>query len=662
MIANRVRNPAMAALLCCLAAAACSGHPDSGPVTDTPQASARDASGLRILDGTEMASGSLRLQRITHTDGEVLEIHADEIRELTTLYLSLDLQAPQARLLADVHPRLDGLSPLSLAIIRDGELQFGWTMLPDGAAWSGDGLIASFELARLAADEGSDSDAAGTRSASKAIPAVDDLTRNARWNILTWSYQNPGDYDQNGIVSISDLTPLGQNFRATGPFDPNTALWMVDGDGNGEINLADISVIGQNFGNSVSGYDLYAVPDGNGYPDTAAARLIGSETVANSSRRAGARLSFGLTDNAALYNDRYWVVEQGSDRESALTPDWNGKWHAVMIYAQLGAFNQQIGDIIIAGGLPMLFFDTQSVNADVILFAKGQDSHGDEWTEPIVLSGVEFGCLSPKAQVIDGRPAMTFGVLATGQSWFRIAEDDEGVSWKLPRMVSNFGQFPLLLNDVDGRAVVCDDVSDLKPWLSTTDHVLFTFETALAPEGSGFFSLQNNNSFELMYTPDVGGKCFLTRVSYLPPALDQTTPVQISGDPEHTGVSLLRGNDGRLHAILRRNATDSLLLASSSDSSGATWTLPGQVATVNPSTVAATFAYGRIWASHHDGSTQRIMLSPAELSQPWQDLGGISSQTQPGGTLLMTTVRRHPAIVFPIDNAGMHELWYSIWY
>ncbi len=32
---------------------------------------------------------------------------------------------------------------------------------------------------------------------------------------LTWTYKNVGDYDQNGVVSISDITPLAKHFQET---------------------------------------------------------------------------------------------------------------------------------------------------------------------------------------------------------------------------------------------------------------------------------------------------------------------------------------------------------------------------------------------------------------------------------------------------------------
>ncbi|MCH7472750.1 hypothetical protein IIA79_07360, partial [bacterium] len=85
-------------------------------------------------------------------------------------------------------------------------------------------------------------------------------------NELSWRYASQGDYDQNGEVNISDLTPLGASFGAVGPFGMDSALSLVDGDANDEINIADVTPIGINFGVVTSGYNVYASSDVGDYP------------------------------------------------------------------------------------------------------------------------------------------------------------------------------------------------------------------------------------------------------------------------------------------------------------------------------------------------------------------------------------------------------------
>ncbi|MCH7472167.1 PKD domain-containing protein [bacterium] len=91
---------------------------------------------------------------------------------------------------------------------------------------------------------------------------------------LSWGYYSAGDYDQNGEVNISDLTPLGANFGKAAPggegegggFDPASIESVVDGDANGEINIADVTPIGVNFGVVVEGYRVYRSDDIADYP------------------------------------------------------------------------------------------------------------------------------------------------------------------------------------------------------------------------------------------------------------------------------------------------------------------------------------------------------------------------------------------------------------
>jgi len=71
---------------------------------------------------------------------------------------------------------------------------------------------------------------------------------------LVWHYRNVGDYNQDGTVGISDLTPLAQNFGAEVTGGELSLLSVVDGDGNGTIGISDVTPIAQNFAVQVAGY------------------------------------------------------------------------------------------------------------------------------------------------------------------------------------------------------------------------------------------------------------------------------------------------------------------------------------------------------------------------------------------------------------------------
>ena len=74
--------------------------------------------------------------------------------------------------------------------------------------------------------------------------------------LLTWTYRHLGDYDQNGEVNISDLSPIGMHFHKTTASGDWNVAQAADGDANGEVNVADVTPIGQNYGSVVTGYRI----------------------------------------------------------------------------------------------------------------------------------------------------------------------------------------------------------------------------------------------------------------------------------------------------------------------------------------------------------------------------------------------------------------------
>lgn len=101
---------------------------------------------------------------------------------------------------------------------------------------------------------------------------VEDLSiiaQDATTATLRWTEKNVGDYDNNGLVGVSDLTPVGVNFNAkvSTSSDPEK-LSLVDGNHDDYINVSDITAIGQNFGSQITGYRVYKDSEGtNPYND-----------------------------------------------------------------------------------------------------------------------------------------------------------------------------------------------------------------------------------------------------------------------------------------------------------------------------------------------------------------------------------------------------------
>src|SRR5690606_32585953 len=81
---------------------------------------------------------------------------------------------------------------------------------------------------------------------------------------LHWTYYNNGDYDQNGIVTIGDITPVGLHFGKTQSSSDWNRSRVADGDGNGLVSIADITPIGVNFGSSTASFVLRRSAAANG--------------------------------------------------------------------------------------------------------------------------------------------------------------------------------------------------------------------------------------------------------------------------------------------------------------------------------------------------------------------------------------------------------------
>jgi hypothetical protein len=119
------------------------------------------------------------------------------------------------------------------------------------------------ELMRQLALNGSKS-ASAPPDPAKAVNDIGDLSLGlaaADWT-LTWNYRNIGDYDQNGRVGVSDITPLAMHFghvvaNATDALDP-----IIDGDGNGTVGITDITPIAQNYDFNVAGYAVMTSANG----------------------------------------------------------------------------------------------------------------------------------------------------------------------------------------------------------------------------------------------------------------------------------------------------------------------------------------------------------------------------------------------------------------
>ncbi|MCB1216614.1 hypothetical protein KDL44_04440 [bacterium] len=134
---------------------------------------------------------------------------------------------------------------------------------------------------------------------------------------LSWTHRLVGDYDQNGVVGISDVTPLGQFFGQAVAYEDvatggglirlpqsgdvaNARRAQVDGDGNGLLSLADLTAIAAHWEQRLDGYRVYRRgPRDSGYqllPHPSVPALKLSRTLEEGSAAGGSPLRFEFND------------------------------------------------------------------------------------------------------------------------------------------------------------------------------------------------------------------------------------------------------------------------------------------------------------------------------------------------------------------------------
>jgi hypothetical protein len=226
--------------------------------------------GLAVLnDGLDDGSAMQRLSlAVSGQKGRLFaDISVEGAVNLKALYFSL-LYDPAKLTPVSVtssgrleHDRTNQLLEMADFSYR-GRLQHGQILVrpQDRAGFTGSGVLARVEFARLPESVRKRISLAPRTSA----PLLEYAPGSS--SVRIWQF-NKGDYDQNGEVAISDLTPLGQHFGESAPLlDPTSAIAIIDGDNNGEINIADLTAIGQNLGSTVEGYNLYVSANLSDYP------------------------------------------------------------------------------------------------------------------------------------------------------------------------------------------------------------------------------------------------------------------------------------------------------------------------------------------------------------------------------------------------------------
>ena len=142
-----------------------------------------------------------------------------------------------------------------------------------------DGLTGNAELARVQFSREAFAVADLARSASSALTSDavrPELVVDISNEQFIWDYNYPGDYDQNGLVSVSDLTPLAvylgeqgedeiwewdaeeRRYLNLGPgFAAGSTAAVIDVNNDNWITINDITAIGMYFGEGIESFNLY---------------------------------------------------------------------------------------------------------------------------------------------------------------------------------------------------------------------------------------------------------------------------------------------------------------------------------------------------------------------------------------------------------------------
>jgi len=138
---------------------------------------------------------------------------------------------------------------------------------------------------------------------------IDDLAlhQDSGSGDLTWSYHNSGDYNQDGLVSVLDLTPLAAHFQENveGGAPINE---IVDGNGDGVINIADITPLAASFGVELADYVVEGADD----TEETSFSEVGTADLSSASGEGRKQLTYHLDSLDNLY---YRVVPRDSHGE-----------------------------------------------------------------------------------------------------------------------------------------------------------------------------------------------------------------------------------------------------------------------------------------------------------------------------------------------------------
>lgn len=271
---------------------------------------------------------------------------------------------------------------------------------------------------------------------------------------LTWHYRNLGDYNQDGSVGVSDITPLAVHYGetwATG--EENSIAAVVDGSGNRTVDISDVTQIAMGFGSSVDHYVIEA-SDAAESDFTLISESLLSST--DSSSRLNFNYSIGEPPTYA-----YWRIAPVDESDlqgdySNVSMEFHPDWHIQTVNSS-GVIS--CSSMTAVDGNPAIaYYDSTN---SILFYVRASDPRGEYWSGSAVDSGFSL-IKSLSLKVVAGRPAIAY--FPNGSLKYAWAEGSDGESWNTPIKAVNeaypAARTRITLDIADGNPAIAYSVSE----------------------------------------------------------------------------------------------------------------------------------------------------------------------------------------------------------
>jgi hypothetical protein len=474
---------------------------------------------------------------------------------------------------------------------------------------------------------------------------------------LTWHYRNLGDYNQDGVVGVADITPLAVHYGETWTTgQENSIAAVVDGSGNNKVDIADVTPIAMNFACSV---DHYTIEASDAVDSDFTLISESSLSATDNSSRLNFNYSIGEPPTFAYWRIAPVDESDGQGDYSNVSLEFRPGWHIQTVY---DSGTVSYPSMAIVGGTPAISY----IDSDSLKYVWASDPFGETWNMSVVDSGLSTGRYS-SLHVVEEQPAISYFTM--GYLKYVWAEDDNGESWNTPVnvisslfFVSNTSLLvadsnPFIVYDYsngDGFDLYCIRSTDIygagwnipKPidrdlgWASAG-----RFASATVVNGNPAISYYDNINYALLYIRATE-----------PDGSSWGSPVTVDGEGRReSSLTVVNG-----YPAITYNNDNGLCYVRAADPNGDTWNTPviidgggyvPNLAVVNNYPAisyvggAADLMYVR--AADENGENWG---APVTID-PWGDVGANSS---------LAVINGHPAISYMDSTNG--NLKFAIYY